>query len=208
MIIKNFDGIIIYYLSFKIFNKIKITLEDYEEIKIILDILKMARKIEVKNIVQRLKKVSSLKQLNNLHDKLVVKVNEQKAENISEREINISERNMRIGNFIVEKFKEYWSEGNIEFITNQRRLYIEGLKQSNCVYTYLPMIEDDECIILSYEENGCFFTIEVIINENKFRVTQCLGRFNKMTEKSEEIKNKINSLSKLYSFILSKEADV
>lgn len=208
MIIKNFDGIIIYYLSFKIFNKIKITLEDYEEVKIILDILKMARKIEVKNIVQRLKKVSSLKQLNNLHDKLVVKINEQKIENIPEREINIPEKNMKIGNFIVEKFKENWNEGNIEFITNTKRLYLEGLKQSNCVYSYIRKIENGSCIILSYEEAGHTFTIEVKIIENKFYVEQCLERFNKRTEKVKEIEDKINSLGKLYSFILSKESNI
>ena len=207
MRIKNFDGIIIYYLSFEIFDRIKITSEDQEEIRIIEDILKMARKLEVKNIVPRLKKVSSLKQLNNLHDKLVVKMNEQEIENIPKYEINISERNMKIGNFIVKKFKEYWNEGNIEFITNTKRLYLEGLKQSNCVYSYIRKIENGSCIILSYEEKGHIFTIEVIINENKFYVAQCLGRFNKRTEKSEEIKNKINSLNKLYPFILSKKSD-
>lgn len=205
--IKSFDSIIIYYLSFEIFDKIKITSEDQEEIRIIEDILKMARKLEVKNIVPRLKKVSSLKQLNNLHDKLVVKMNEQEIKNIPKHEINIPERNMKIGNFIVEKFKEYWNEGNIEFITNIRRLYLEGLKQSNCVYSYIPKIENGSCIIISYQEAGHTFTIEVRIVENKFYVEQCLERFNKRTEKSEEIKNKINSLSKLYSFILSKEAD-
>ena len=208
MEIKSFDNIIIYYLSFKIFDKIKITSKDQEEIRIIEDVLRMARELEVKNIVPRLKKVSSLKQLNNLHDKLVVKMNEQEIENIPKREINIPERNMKIGNFIVEKFKEYWSEGNIELITNQKRLYLEGLKQSNCVYSYLLKIENGKSIILSYEENGYTFTIEIVIDENKFYVAQCLGRFNKRTKKSEEIKNKINSLSKLYSFILSKEADV
>ena len=208
MEIKSFDNIIIYYLSFEIFSKIKITSKDQEEIRIIEDVLRMARELEIKNIVPRLKKVSSLKQLNNLHDKLVVKMNEQEIENIPKREINIPERNMKIGNFIVEKFKEYWSEGNIELITNQKRLYLEGLKQSNCVYSYLLKIENGKCIIFSYEEKGHTFTIEILIDENKFYVEQCLGRFNKRTKKSEEIKEKINSLSKLYSFILSKESDI
>ena len=168
--------------------------------EILKDTFNLGKNLNIRNIVKRIEKCNSFQNLENLHNKLVAKINEQKIEKISERKINISERNMRIGNFIVRKFKEYWSEGNIEFITNQRRLYIEGLKQSNCVYTYLSMIEDDECIILSYEENEYIFTIEVIINKNKFRVAQCLGRFNTITDKSEEIKNKINSLSKLYSF--------
>ena len=206
--IKSFDSIIIYYLSFEIFDRIKITSEDQEEIRIIEDILKMARKLEVKNIVPRLKKVSSLKQLNNLHNKLVVKMNEQEIEKIPERELNISERNMKIGNFIVEKFKENWNEGKIEFITKQRRLYLEGLKQSNCVYSYIQKIENGRCIILSYEEAGHTFTIEVKIIENKFYVEQCLERFNKRTEKVKEIEDKINSLGKLYSFILSKESNI
>ena len=208
MEIKSFDNIIIYYLSFEIFDKIKITSKDQEEIRIIEDVLSIARELEVKNIVPRLKKISSLKQLNNLHDKLVVKMNEQEIENIPKREINIPERNMKIGNFIVEKFKEYWSEGNIELITNQKRLYLEGLKQSNCVYSYLSIIENGRCVILSYEEKGHNFTIEIVINENKFYVAQCLERFNKRTGKAKEIEDKIKSLSKLYSFILSKELDI
>lgn len=111
-------------------------------------------------------------------------------------------------NFIVEKFKENWNEGKIEFITEQRRLYLEGLKQSNCVYSYVSIIENNGCIILSYKEIERTFTIEVKIDGNKFYVEQCLERFNKRTEKVKEIEDKINSLGKLYSFILSKESNI
>ena len=55
---------------------------------------------------------------------------------------------------------------------------------------------------------GHTFTIEVKIIENKFYVEQCLERFNKRTEKVKEIEDKINSLGKLYSFILSKESNI
>ena len=175
--------------------------------EILRDTFNLGKNFNIRNIVKRIEKCNSFQNLENLHNKLVRKINEQEIEKIPERELNISERNMKIGNFIVKKFKEYWNEGKIEFIKEQRRLYLEGLNQSNCVYSYLSIIENGKCIILSYEEKGHIFTIEVIINENKFYVAQCLGRFNKRTEKSEEIKNKINSLSKLYSFILSKESD-
>ena len=168
--------------------------------EILRDTFNLGKNLNIRNIVKRIEKCSSFKNLENLHNKLVAKTNQQKIEKIPERELNISERNMKIGNFIVEKFKEYWNEGKIEFIKEQRRLYLEGLNQSNCVYSYLSIIENGKCIILSYEEKGHIFTIEVIINENKFYVAQCLGRFNKRTEKSEEIENKINSLDSLYSF--------
>ena len=168
--------------------------------EILRDTFNLGKNLNIRNIVKRIERCSTFQNLENLHNKLIKKINEQEIENISEYKINIPERNMKIGNFIVKKFKEYWNKGNIEFITNPKRLYLEGLKQSNCVYSYLPMIENGECIILSYEENEYIFTIEVIINKNKFRVAQCLGRFNTITDKSEEIKNKINSLSKLYSF--------
>lgn len=176
--------------------------------EILRDTFNLGKNLNIRNIVKRIERCSTFQNLENLHNKLIKKINEQEIENISEYKINIPERNMKIGNFIVKKFKEYWNKGNIEFITNPKRLYLEGLKQSNCVYSYLPMIENGECIILSYEEAGHTFTIEVRILKNKFYVEQCLGRFNKKTEKSEEIKNKINSLSKLYSFILSKETDI
>lgn len=168
--------------------------------EILRDTFNLGKNLNIRNIVKRIEKCNSFQNLENLHNKLVRKINKQEIEKIPERELNISEKNMKIGNFIVEKFKENWNEGNIEFITEQRRLYSEGLKQSNCVYSYLSIIENGKCIILSYEEKGHIFTIEVIINENKFYVAQCLGRFNKKTEKSEEIEDKINSLSKLYSF--------
>lgn len=168
--------------------------------EILRDTFNLGKNLNIRNIVKRIEKCSSFKNLENLHNKLVAKTNQQKIEKIPERELNISERNMKIGNFIVEKFKENWNEGNIEIITNQRRLYLEGLKQSNCVYSYLSKIENGKCIILSYEEKGHTLTIEIIINENKFYIAQCLSRFNKRTEKSEEIENKINSLDSLYSF--------
>lgn len=168
--------------------------------EILRDTFNLGKNLNIRNIVKRIEKCNSFQNLENLHNKLVRKINEQEIEKIPERELNISERNMKIGNFIVKKFKEYWNEGKIEFIKEQRRLYLEGLNQSNCVYSYLSIIENGKCIILSYEENEYIFTIEVIINKNKFRVAQCLGRFNTITDKSEEIKNKINSLSKLYSF--------
>ena len=168
--------------------------------EILRDTFNLGKNLNIRNIVKRIEKCNSFQNLENLHNKLIKKTNEQEIENIPEYKINIPERNMKIGNFIVKKFKEYWNEGKIEFIKEQRRLYLEGLNQSNCVYSYLSIIENGECIILSYEEKGHIFTIEVIINENKFYVAQCLGRFNKRTEKSEEIENKINSLDSLYSF--------
>lgn len=176
--------------------------------EILRDTFNLGKNLNIRNIVKRIEKCSSFKNLENLHNKLVAKTNQQKIEKIPERELNISERNMKIGNFIVEKFKENWNEGKIEFITKQRRLYLEGLKQSNCVYSYIRKIENGRCIILSYEEAGHTFTIEVKIIENKFYVEQCLERFNKRTEKVKEIEDKINSLGKLYSFILSKESNI
>ena len=176
--------------------------------EILRDTFNLGKNLNIRNIVKRIEKCSSFKNLENLHNKLVAKTNQQKIEKIPERELNIPERNMKIGNFIVEKFKENWNEGNIEIITNQRRLYLERLKQSNCVYSYLSIIENGRCVILSYEEKGHNFTIEIVINENKFYVAQCLERFNKRTGKAKEIEDKIKSLSKLYSFILSKELDI
>ena len=167
--------------------------------EILKDIFNLGKNLNIRNIVKRIEKCNSFQNLENLHNKLVRKINERKIEKIPECELNISEKNMKIGNFIVKKFKEFWNEGNIEFITNTRRLYSEGLKQSNCVYSYIPKIENEEYIILSYKEKGHTFTIEVNIKKNNFYVNQCLERFNKRTEKAKEIESKINSLSKLYS---------
>lgn len=155
--------------------------------EILRDTFNLGKSLNIRNIVKRIEKCDTFQNLENLHNKLVAKTNEQKIEKIPKRELNISERNMKIGNFIVEKFKKNWNEGNIEFITNTRRLHLEGLKQSNCVSTYLSMIEDGDCIILSYKEKEHTFTIEVKINKNIFYVEQCLERFNKRTKKAKKI---------------------
>ena len=168
--------------------------------EILKDTFNLGKNLNIRNIVKRIEKCNSFQNLENLHNKLVKKINEQKSEKILKYKINIPEKNIKIGNFIVKKFKEYWCEGNIEFITELKRLHLEGLEQSNCVSAYLSMIENGKCIILSYKEKEHNLTIEVIINENKFYVNQCLERFNERTEKAKEIEDKINSLNNLYSF--------
>lgn len=168
--------------------------------EILRDTFNLGKNLNIRNIVKRIEKCNNFQNLENLHNKLVKKINEQKSEKILKYKINIPEKNIEIGNFIIKKFKENWNEGNIEFITKLKRLYLEGLEQSNCIYTYLSMIENGKCIILSYKEKEHALTIEVIINENKFYVNQCLERFNERTEKAKEIEEKINSLNNLYSF--------
>ena len=85
--------------------------------EILRDTFNLGKNLNIRNIVKRIEKCNSFQNFENLHNKLVRKINEQEIEKISDRELNISERNMKIGNFIVEKFKENWNEGNIEFIT-------------------------------------------------------------------------------------------
>lgn len=77
-----------------------------------------------------------------------------------------------------ENLRQNLPEG-FEFISTRDRLYEEGVSQSNCVFSYINRIRDDEVAILHWERNDNRYTIEVRTDENGFyTIAQMKARFN------------------------------
>ena len=77
-----------------------------------------------------------------------------------------------------ELFKQEGME-NYEWITTGRRLYEEGKKQHNCVFTYRDSIRKDLCAIFHLDRNNESYTIQINKDKRgKFYVEDMRGRFN------------------------------
>ena len=67
---------------------------------------------------------------------------------------------------------------SVKVIDNEKRLFLEGQNQQNCVYTYLKSIENGKCLILSCKYNGKAYTAEIEIKDKKYHIRQFLGKYN------------------------------
>ena len=66
-----------------------------------------------------------------------------------------------------------------EWITSRQRLFEEGQKQNNCVFTFQNHIREDRCAIISWEMKEQHYTIEVRANtDGSFRIAQMKGLAN------------------------------
>jgi hypothetical protein len=161
------------------------------------DIQKMLNEVNVKNIFQRILKLENSDDLRKLHDKIAKKHLKISQNKIPERKLSISPK-------FDKAIKEIESDTTLSFlkvISNQKELHREGIKQENCVYSYLRKIEDGKCIILSgkYKNTDC--TIEIINFLGTFSCEQCVTKYNKKNTETEEltriIENKLNHLNQL-----------
>ena len=119
------------------------------------------------------------------HNELVKKINLKKSESIPYRKLKIHKDYDRLLKALTGKY---------ELIDNEKRLYVEGQRQHNCVYSYLDYIERGECIIFSYvDSNNKRFTIEFYINDGKYYINQLSGKYNS-TEGTEKIFDELNML--------------
>ena len=119
------------------------------------------------------------------HNELVKKINLKKAESIPDRKLKIHNNYERLIKALCNKY---------ELIDNEKRLYIEGQKQHNCVYSYLDYIERGECVIFSYvDSNNKRFTIEFYISDVKYFINQISGKYNS-TEGTEKISDELNMI--------------
>ena len=69
---------------------------------------------------------------------------------------------------------------DFEWITSKTRLFMEGMYQHNCVYTYREGIRRDDLAILHWEKDRRPYTIEVRIgSDGYYRIEQMKGLCNK-----------------------------
>lgn len=146
------------------------------------DAIKMLNDIEIKNIFQKFLKFQNPYDLEKFHDKIVKKYNQKKE--IPERKISISEDFDKI----IKSFEDDKELSFLKLIDNEKELYDEGIRQGNCVYSYLKKIEDGDCIIFSgkYKNTNC--TIEIVKFFNSFYCSQCFAKYNKKNLETEELK--------------------
>ena len=64
---------------------------------------------------------------------------------------------------------------NIKILNNKYKLYLEGERQKNCVFTYIPKINKEKCMIYTMLENKNSYTIEIQKGKNGFKVAQIRG---------------------------------
>ena len=146
------------------------------------DTIKMLKDVEIKNVFQKFLKFQNPYDLEKFHDKIVKKYNQKKE--IPERKISISEDFDKI----IKSFEDDKELSFLKLVDNEKELYDEGIRQGNCVYSYLKKIEDGDCIIFSgkYKNTNC--TIEIVKFFNSFYCSQCFAKYNKKNLETEELK--------------------
>ena len=85
-----------------------------------------------------------------------------------------------------------------EWITSRKRLYAEGNRQHNCVYSYRERIRRDELAILHWDNGEIQYTIEVRVgNLGFFEIAQMMGpcNINPVPADLEQARKLIYSLS-------------
>lgn len=120
------------------------------------------------------------------HNELVKKINLKKAETIPDRKLKIHNEYDILIKALCDKY---------ELIDNEKRLYLEGQRQHNCVYSYLDYIERGECIIFSHVDNNKRFTVAFYVSEGKYYINQLSGKYNS-TEGTEKIYDELNMILK------------
>lgn len=150
------------------------------------DTIEMLKDVEIKNVFQKFLKFQNPHDLEKFHDKIVKKYNQKKE--IPERKISISEDFDKI----IKSFENDNVLSFLQLIDNEKELYNEGIKQGNCVYSYLEKIENGNCIIFSGKYRNTSCTIEIIKFLNSFYCSfycnQCFAKYNKENSETEELK--------------------
>lgn len=154
----------------------------------ILDIFEMAAEIGCRNVLKRILECKEKKDLQKLHDKFTEKMlKKMTPESI---QFNIDKKFSSVIT-LLKKHK------NIEIIDNAKRLFEEGSRMKNCVYSKRRNIETGKCIILSVKYKNEFFTVEIsedLVLINKFCVSECRGYRNLSNENSKVVEVMINRI--------------
>lgn len=150
--------------------------------RMLLDIFEMADETGCRNILKRTLECKDKEDLRKLHDKFTEKI--WKKMTPEDTQLNIDKK----FNPAIALLKEH---KNIEIIDNAKRLFKEGNRMKNCVYSRKKNIESGKCIILSVKYRNEFFTVEI---EEGFRVSECRGYRNLTNENSKAVEAIVNEI--------------
>lgn len=130
---------------------------------------------DLKNI--EWKRTKDFPSLQRYHNKLVKEQNLKRIERIPERKLKLGKKFKNLINNLKEN-RKISKDFSVKVIDNEKRLFLEGQNQQNCVYTYLKSIENGKCLILSCKYNGKAYTAEIEIKDRKYHIRQFLGKYN------------------------------
>lgn len=153
-------------------------------------IWKLSENGSLKNIM-RLIKCKSFEEVQKFHGKLIRKRRKKYIEKFKPAPLGTEEKFVKLYN---EKFSVKFE--NCELIDDARRLFMEGMKQKNCSFSYKEEIKDGKCMIFSVKENGKRYTGKIIFKNGRFVLDQFLGRENLCTEECGKLKGKIKKADK------------
>ena len=154
----------------------------------ILDIFEMEAEIGCRNVLKRVLECKDKEDLQKLHDKFTEKM--LKKMTPEDTQLNIDKK----FNPVITLLKAH---KNIEVIDNAKKLFEEGSRMKNCVYSRRKNIESGKCIILSVKYSNEFFTVEIsedLILINKFCISECRGYRNSVNENSKTVETMINEI--------------
>lgn len=139
----------------------------------------------LKNIMDLIK-CKSFEEVQKFHGKLIRKRRKKYIEKFKPAPLGTDEKFVKLYN---EKLSVEFE--NCELINDARRLFMEGMKQKNCSFSYKEKIKDGECMIFSIKENGKRYTGKITFRNSRFVLDQFLGKENLCTEECGKLKGKI-----------------
>ena len=130
-------------------------------------------------MMKTLKKPISLslspKSLEKKHDEIVGEYNRYKAKKGINGRSNEVKVNKKFRGVKIEGFHQL--DTVVDFIE-------EGMRQCNCVASYIDRVEHGQCTILSGEVDGTHYTIEIILDrDNQFKIVQMMKAYNVRPDK-------------------------
>lgn len=137
---------------------------------------------DIKNIDW--KRTKDFLSLQRYHDKIVKERNLKKIEGIPDRKLKTAKKFKNLINNLKE-IRKISKNFSVKVIENEKRLFLEGQNQQNCVYTYLKSIENGKCVILSCKYKDKQYTAEIEVKDRKYHIRQFLGKYNSFEETDE-----------------------
>lgn len=141
-----------------------------------------------KNIMHLIK-FKSFEEVQKFHGELIRKRRKKYIEKFKPAPLGTDEKFLKLYN---EKISGKFQD--CELIDDARRLFMEGMKQKNCSFSYKEEIKDGKCMIFSVKENGKRYTGKIIFKNGRFVLDQFLGRENLCTEECGKLKGKIKKI--------------
>lgn len=151
-------------------------------------IWKLSENGSLKNIMHLIK-YKSFEEVQKFHGKLIRKRRKKYIEKFNPVPLGTDEKFVKLYNQkLSNKFE------NCELIDDARRLFMEGMKQKNCSFSYKEEIRNGKCMIFSVKENGKRYTGKIIFRNSRFVLDQFLGRENLCTDECGKLKSKIKKI--------------